>query len=380
MNSLLPYTDEHEIFRTSFAEFLDRECVPYYGDWLKQGYVDKEFYKKMGDNGFLCIGIDPEYGGLGGDLLYTIIQTEEMNKRGLNCVYTRLHSDVVAPYLERLGSEEIKKEYLPKCASGEKILAVAMSEPEAGSDLAAIATTATKDGDYYILNGSKAFISNGLIADTIVVAARTSTEDKPHKGISLILLDGDTPGFTRSRLNKVGLHGQDTSQLFFCNCKVPKSHLLGEEGKGFYHLMDKLQQERLVAAVNAATMAQYSLDLTLAYVKERQMYGKRLSDFQNTQFTLAKLATEIELARSYNESLALEHIKGKKLTKEVSMAKYYSCDLAARTANACVQFFGGYGLCEDQPIALQFVDSRFMPILAGSAEVQLLIVSRELGL
>jgi acyl-CoA dehydrogenase len=380
LDSLLPYTDEHELFRKSFGEFLDQEAVPYYEEWQEQGFVDKEFFKKMGDYGYLCIPIAPEYGGLGGDLLYTIVQAQEMSKRGLNSVYTQMHSDIIAPYLEKYASEEIKCEYLPQAASGEKILAIAMTEPEAGSDLANVQTTATKDGDCYVLNGNKAFISNGLIADAFVVVVRTSTEDKPHKGISLLLVDAGTPGLTGERLSKVGLHAQDTSQLVFSDCRVPRSHLLGEEGRGFYYLMDKLQQERLIAAFSAVYMAVYSLDLTLAYVKERQMYGKKLSDFQNTQFTLAKLATEIELAKAYTDQLTLEHIAGKKLSKDVSMAKYYCCDLAVRTADQCVQFFGGYGLCDDMPIARQFVDSRFLPIMAGSSEVQLSIVSKELGL
>jgi acyl-CoA dehydrogenase len=380
MERSLLFTDEHELFREAFGAFLDREAVPHYEAWMQQGYVDKEFYKKMGAQGYLCMTIDPAFGGQGGDLLYTVIQIEELCKRGLNCVYTRLHSDVVAPYLERLGSEEIKKAYLPVCASGEKILAVAMSEPEAGSDLANLQTSAAKDGSEYVLNGSKAFISNGMIADLFVVAVRTSTEDKPHKGISLLLVDANTPGLSRSRLNKVGLHAQDTSQLFFSDCRVPVSNLLGVEGKGFYHLMDKLQQERLVAAINAANMAKVALDITIPYVKQREMYGQKLSSLQNTQFTLAKLATEIEMATSFLDQLTLEHMQEKKLTKEMSMAKYYCCDLAFRAANQCVQFFGGYGLCEDQLISRQFVDSRFLSVLAGSAEVQLLIISKELGL
>ena len=380
MEKLLPFTKEHDMFRRSFGQFLDNEIVPHYEQWEKDGIISREVYKKFGDQGYLCIWLDEEYGGAGGDLLYSIIQTEEMCARGLNGVYTRLHSDVVAPYIYLHGTEEQKKKWLPAVAAGEKILAVAMSEPNFGSDLANLETKAVKQGVHYIINGSKAFISNGMLADVVIVAVRTDPAAKPYKGISLIMVETNTPGFNRTKLRKIGLHAQDTAELSFMDCKVPAENLIGEENKGFYYLMEKLQQERILAANNAVHQAQHSLDLTLRYVKERKLFGQVLSKFQNTQFELARAATEIEMAKSFVDQLTLQHMAGKKLSKEVSMAKYYCCELAFRTATHCLQLFGGYGVCEEYPIAKQFTDARFLPILAGSSEVQLLIIARELGL
>lgn len=380
LDRILPFMKEHDMFRRTFAAFLDKEVVPYYEQWEKDGIVSREIFKRFGELGYLGVWMDEKYGGAGGDFLYTIIQTEEMSARGLNSLYTRLSTDVVAPYIYYRGTEEQKNKWLPACTSGEKIFAVAMSEPNAGSDLASMETKAVKEGDHYIINGSKAFISNGMLADLIVVAVRTDPTVKPYKGISLLLVETNTPGFSRTKLKKIGLHAQDTAELSFVDCKVPQENLIGEENKGFYYLMEKLQQERVVAAVNALGMSKYSLALTLRYVKERNLFGQALSQFQNTQFELAKLATDIEMAQSFVDQMTLQHMTGKKLSKEVSMAKYYCCEMAFRTATRCVQLFGGYGVCEEYPIARQFVDSRFQPILAGSSEVQLLIVAKELGL
>jgi acyl-CoA dehydrogenase len=368
------------MFRRSFGQFLDNEIVPHYEQWEKDGMISREVYTKFGEQGYLCIWLDEEYDGAGGDLLYSIIQTEEMCARGLNGVYTRLHSDVVAPYIYLHGTAAQKKKWLPAVAAGKKILAVAMSEPNFGSDLANLETKAVRQGDHYIINGSKAFISNGMLADVVIVAVRTDPSAKPHKGISLIMVETDTPGFSRTKLRKIGLHAQDTAELSFMDCKVPVENLIGEENKGFYYLMEKLQQERILAASNAVNQAQHSLDLTLRYVKERKLFGQTLSQFQNTQFELARAATEIDMAKCFVDQLTLQHMAGKKLSKEVSMAKYYCCELAFRTATRCLQLFGGYGVCEEYPIAKQFTDARFLPILAGSSEVQLLIIARELGL
>ncbi|HWR05444.1 acyl-CoA dehydrogenase family protein [Sporomusa sp.] len=380
MERILPFTDEHEVFRTAFCEFLDQEVVSHYGQWEKDGGVPREVFKKFGDLGYLCIWLDEKYGGVGGDLLYSVIQAEEMQARGLNSLYTRLHGDVIAPYIYTHGSEELKQRWLPACAAGEKILAVAMSEPQAGSDLASLATSAVKEGDNYIVNGNKAWISNGMLADLVVVAVRTDPKAKPYKGISLLLVETNTPGFSRNRVQKIGMHAQDTAELFFSDCKVPQTNLLGEENKGFYYLMEKLQWERIMAAVCAVNQAQYSLALTIPYVKERKMFNQTLSSFQNTQFELAKAATEIEVAKSFVDQLVVQHLAGQKISKEVAMAKYYCCDLAFRTADRCVQLFGGYGLCEEYPIARQFVDSRFLKMLGGTSEVQLVIIAKELGL
>lgn len=380
MERLLQFSQAHQAFRKAFGEFLDKEAVPYYEEWEQQGQVPREYFKKCGDLGYLCVWMEEKYGGAGGDLLHTIIQTEELCSRGLNGIYTRLHSDVVAPYIHRKGTEEQKQKWLPAFAKGDKILAIAMSEPEAGSDLASLQTKAVKNGDSYIINGTKAFISNGMLADVVVVAARTDFQAKPYKGISLFLVETNTPGFSRHRIPKVGLNSQDTSTLSFMDCRIPKENLIGEENKGFFYIMDKLQQERLVAAVNALAQAKKTLDLTIPYVKQRKMFGTTLSTFQNTQFTLAKLATEIEMAQSFLDQLTLQHMQDKVLSKEVSMAKYYCCELAFEVADKCVQMFGGYGVCKEYPISRQFVDARFLRLLAGASEVQLLIVARELGL
>ncbi len=381
MDRILPFTDEHKMFREAFGKFLDKEAVPYYDQWEKNGTVPRDFFKKMGDKGYISVWLPEEYGGPGGDLLYMIIQTEEYTARGLNGIFVRLHGDVIAPYIYRIGTEEQKKLWLPLAAKGEKIFAIAMSEPDAGSDLANLQAKAVKDGDYYVLNGNKAFISNGMLADMIIVAARTDFEAKPHKGVSLFLVEtANLEGFSRKRHNKIGLNAQDTAELSFVDCRIPQEALLGEENRGFFYLMEKLQQERLVAAVNALGQARRSLDVTIPYVQQRKMFGKTLAKFQNTQFELAKMATEIEMAQSFIDQLTIEHMADKTLTKEVSMAKYYCCELASRVSTKCLQFFGGYGVCEEFPISRQFVDTRFLSILAGASEVQLVIVAREMGL
>ena len=269
---------------------------------------------------------------------------------------------------------------MPGVCSGDIVLAVAMSEPNAGSDLAHLETKAVKEGDSYVLNGSKAFISNGMLADAIVVAVRTDPAAKPAQGISLIVVDTDTPGFSRTRVRKMGMHAQDTAELSFVDCRVPAGNLIGAENKGFYYLMEKLERERLMAAHNAINQAKYSLSLALKYVKERHLFGTTVSKFQNTQFELAKLATEIEVAQSFVDHLVLEHMEEKRLNKEVSMAKYHCCELAFRVAYRCLQFFGGYGVCEEYPISRQFLDARFLSILGGTSEIQLAIIARELGL
>ncbi len=380
MDRLLPFAGEHEMFRRSFGQFLDKEIAPYYEQWEKDGIVPREVFKKFGDQGYLCIWLDEEYGGAGGDFLYNVIQTEEINARGLQNVFIRLHGDVVAPYIAAHGTGEQKKKWLPDIAAGTKILAIAMTEPNAGSDLANLQTKAVKQGDHYVINGSKTFISNGMLADLVLVAVRTDPTAKPYKGISLLLVDTTAAGFSRTKLRKIGMHAQDTAELSFVDCKVPVANLIGEENKGFYYMMEKLQQERLIAAYNGVSMARRSLDLTLRYVKERQLFGKTLGEFQNTQFVLAKAATEIEMGQSFADQLTLRHMAGEKVNKEVSMAKYFCCDMAFRVSTDCLQMFGGYGVCEEYPIAKQFTDTRFLTITAGTSEVQLLIIAKELGL
>ena len=382
MDRILPLTKEHNLFRTVFGRFLDKEIVPYYNQWEKDHIVPRHIYKKFGDHGFLCAWADEKYGGSEADFLYSVIQIEETGLRGLNGLFTRLHSDIVAHYIYSYGTEEQKERWFNDIVSGDKILAVAMTEPEAGSDLQAIRTRAVKKGDCWLLNGSKTFISNGINADLIIVAAKTDFNIKPaYRGISLFVVERGTPGFTRGNpIAKIGLQSQDTAELFFDNCIIPQENLLGEEGKGFNYLMEKLQQERLIATIVALSNAERCLNLAIQYTKERKLFGQPLSKFQNTQFELAKTATEIELARSFVDQLIIEHMKQKDIVKEVSMAKYYCSELSFRTADRCLQLFGGYGYCEEYPIAKMFVDSRVHRIYAGTSEVMLTIIAKKLGL
>lgn len=380
MDRILPFTAEHEMLRRSFSDFLDNEVVPYYNEWEEQGIIPREVYKKMGDYGFLCPWVDEKYGGAGADFLASVVINEEIGSKGVISFFSFLHSDIVAPYIASYGTEEQKAYWLPKCVSGEVILAIAMTEPGAGSDLAAMRTRAVRDGDYYILNGSKTFISNGILADVVVVAAKTDPA-AGAKGVSLFLVERDTPGFSRSKqIPKIGLHAQDTAELYFEDCRVPAKNLLGKEGHGFIYLMQKLQQERLLAAIVNVTLAERCLKLTIDYVKQRHLFGKPLSSFQNTQFVLAEIATEIQLARGFVDTLILHHMAGKEVVQEVSMAKYWVCEMAHRVANRCVQLFGGYGYCTEYEISRLWADTRVQSIYAGTSEVMKLIIARGLGL
>ncbi len=382
MERAIDFSEEHKMFREAFGHFLDREVVPHYRQWEDEHLVPREVFKKFGNQGYLCSWVPEEYGGSGCDFLYSLIQTEELGARCISGLCTSLHSDVVAPYIYTYGSEEQRHRWLPECVRGEKILAVAMTEPGAGSDLQAMKMRAVKDGDHYVLNGSKTFISNGINADLVVVAAKTDPKaNPPFRSMSLFVVERGTPGFERGNaIKKIGLHAQDTAELFFDDCRLHRDNLLGEEGMGFAYLMQKLQQERLVTSLGALSGAESSLKMTIEYVKERQVFGKPLSKFQNTQFELAKIATDIQLARCLLDQLVLQHMAGKNVVKEVSMAKYWVCEMSHRTADRCLQLFGGYGYCEEYPISHLFADSRVFPIFAGTSEVMLNIIAKELGL
>ncbi len=380
MERILPFTTEHEMFRKSFRSFLEKEIVPYYEEWEKNGIVDREAYLKMGSNGFLCPWVEEEYGGSGVDFLYSVIIGEEIARYSLTSFFVYLHSDLVAPYIAAYGSKEQKMRWLPGCVSGEKILAVAMTEPGAGSDLAAIRTRAVKDGDYYVLNGAKTFISNGILADLVVVAAKTDPQ-AGARGVSLFVVERGTKGFERGKqISKIGMHAQDTAELFFDDCRIPTDNLLGQEGHGFYYLMQKLQQERIVTVMVNQAVAEHCLEITIKYVQERQVFGQSLSKFQNTRFCLAELAAEIQIGRTFVDALILQHMQQKDVVQEVSMAKYWICEMVNRVASRCLQLFGGYGYCSEYEISRMFVDSRVQTIYAGTSEVMKLIISRGLGL
>ncbi len=380
MKRSLPFDSEHEIFRKTFRDYVENEIVPFYEQWEEDGIVPREAYKKMGQQGFLCPWLEEEFGGAGADFLYSVIICEEFCRRSITSFFTFLHSDIVAPYIAAFASDEQKARWLPGCVSGDTILAVAMTEPGAGSDLAAMRTRAVKDGNEYIINGSKTFISNGILADLVIVAAKTDPAAGP-KGVSLFVVERDTPGFERGRkISKIGMHAQDTAELFFDNCRIPSANLLGKEGQGFMYLMQKLQQERLVAAIINQGMAERCLELALDYVKERSLFGKTLSKFQNTQFTLAEVAVDIQLGRTFIDQLILQHMSGNNIVHEVSMAKYWICEMANRTATRCLQLFGGYGYCKEYEISRLFADARVQTIYAGTSEIMKVIISRGLGL
>jgi acyl-CoA dehydrogenase len=376
------YTQEHQIFRESIRRYFEKEVTPHVETWEKAGIVPKEIWQNFGRQGFLCPWLPEIYGGVDADLLYSLISVEESAKTHFSGFLFFLHSDIIVPYIEAFGSEEQKHRWLPGCATGDIITAIAMTEPGTGSDLAAIRTTAVRNGDHYVLNGQKTFISNGINCDLVIVVAKTDPGAKPaHAGISLLVVEDGTPGFEKGRnLDKIGFHSQDTAEMAFVDCRVPVKNLLGQEGKGFYYLMKKLQQERLMTAIGAQVMAEEALRLTIDFAKSREAFGRPIGRFQYISFELAKLATDVELGRTFLESLMLDHMEGREIVQKVSMAKYWIAEMLNRVVERGVQFHGGYGYMEEYPIARLFRDARVYTIFAGTSEIMLLIISRYLGL
>lgn len=378
-----PYLNEdHEIFRQSLRKFLEKEAYPFYEQWEEERMIPRSFWRKMGEQGFLCPDLDEKYGGSGVDWGFSVVINEELEKVGTSLVGIGLHNDVVVPYINSYGTEEQKQRWLPKCVTGELITAIAMTEPGTGSDLANIKTTARLEGDHYIVNGQKTFITNGIQSDLIVVVVKTDPQAVPkHKGVSLLIIERDTLGFSRGRkLNKVGLHAQDTAELIFEDCRVPKENLLGEEGKGFNYLMEKLQQERLLVAIEAQTAAEVMLKLTTEYVKSREAFGRPISQFQNTQFKIVEMATDIEMGRAFLDQLIAEHMEGKNVVTKVSMAKWKLTENAKKIATDCMQLHGGYGYMEEYEIARRFRDIPVASIYAGTNEIMKTIIAKNLGL
>jgi acyl-CoA dehydrogenase len=343
---------------------------------------DRESWRKMGAAGFLGANAPVEYGGAGADFIYDAIVVEELARVRAHGLMMGLHSDICLPYLTTYGSEEQKKRYAPGAISGDIILAIAMTEPGTGSDLAAVQTSARRDGDIYVINGSKMFISNGQIADLVIVVAKTDPRARPaHRGVSLILVEADAPGFMRGRkLDKLGFKGQDTSELFFEDCRVPAANLLGAEGAGFKMLMEKLQQERLVTAVGAMTSARQCLEDTIAYTKQRRAFGQSISSFQNTQFKLVEMATEVEVGQAFVDRCLAAHVRGDDIVSEVSMAKWWITDLLKRVASQCLQLHGGYGFMMEFPVATDYADAAVQSIYAGTNEIMKVIIARRMGL
>ena len=376
------FSEEHNIFRDAFRKFLEKEVIPFHEQWEKDGIVPREIYKKAGDQGFLCPWLPEELGGSGVDFLYSAIIIEECARAHNHGFLVSLHSDVVAPYIYSFGNEEQKKRWLPRCASGDAILAVAMTEPNAGSDLASLRTTAIRDGNQYVINGSKTFISNGINCDIIVLAVKTDPKaDPPHSGISLVVVEADAPGFVRGRkLEKIGMHAQDTAELMFEDCRIPVDNLLGQEGAGFVYLMQKLQQERLVCAVAAQAAAESVLELTIKYCQEREQFGRPISKFQYNRFQLAEMKTEVVIGRAFTDRLIEDHTAGENILMETCMGKWWETDMLKRLTDRAVQLHGGYGYMMEYQVAKAFLDARVQPIFAGTNEIMKELIGRQMGL
>ncbi|MFW2390172.1 MAG: acyl-CoA dehydrogenase family protein [Polyangiales bacterium] len=375
------FSEEHEIFRRNFRQFVETRVIPKQAKWREQGVVDREIWLEAGEAGFLCPWMEEEYGGAGGDFLHSVVVMEELSRAYESGWAASLHSDIIVPYLHAFGSPEQKAKWLPGCASGELVTAIGMTEPGTGSDLAAIATTAKRDGDDYVINGAKTFISNGMTCDLVIVAARTENSDDPHRSVSLFVVEADTPGFIKSRkLEKMGMESQDTAELAFDDCRVPAENLLGQEGMGFMMLMQKLQQERLCVAILSQASAEIVLEDAIAYTQERKAFGRSISKFQNTQFTLAQCATEVEVGRAFLDSLVQQHLAGSYLVKECSMAKLWQSEMQGRIVDACLQLYGGYGYMSEYPISRAYVDARVQRIYAGTSEIMKVIIAKQMGL
>ncbi|MFH2005884.1 MAG: acyl-CoA dehydrogenase family protein [bacterium] len=378
---ILPYTEEHQIFRESVKRFCTKELAPHMDEWEKARIVPRSAWKQMGDQGFLCMDVPEEYGGMGCDFLFSVIVAEELIRAGVTGLMASLHTDIVVPYLTAFGTEELKQKYLPGCVSGDLITAIAMTEPNTGSDLAALKTTAVADGDDVVINGTKTFISNGINCDLIVVAARDPEVEDPHQAIDLYVVEYGTPGFDKGpQIEKVGLHSQDTAEIFFTDCRVPATNRLGLKGGGFLMLMEKLAQERLMVCIMAVASAEKMLEWTIAYCQERKAFGKPISKFQHSQFTIVEMATEIRLGRTFLDKLIVDHMEGEHVVVDVSMAKYWTAEMAMRVADRCVQLHGGYGYCEEYPIARAWRDTRVLSIFAGTSEIMKVIAARFMGL
>jgi acyl-CoA dehydrogenase len=378
------FSSDHEAFRDSFTRFIDKEIAPFHAQWEDQGYVDRAVWNKAGENGFLCMTMPEEYGGSGADKLYSVIQMEALGKAGFSGIGYCLHSEIVAPYIEHYGTDEQKKRYLPRLASGEMIGAIAMSEPAAGSDLQGIKTTAALQADgSYLLNGSKTFITNGWHADLVIVVAKTNPA-AGAKGTSLLLIERGMPGFSvGKRLKKMGLKAQDTSELFFDNVRVPAENLLGGaalENKGFICLMEQLPWERLQIAISAVAASEAAIGWTVDYVKERKVFGQPIASFQNTRFTLAELHTEVQVARVFVDKCTEQLLQDKLDTATASMAKYWCSDLQCKVMDECVQLFGGYGYMWEYPITRAYADARVQRIYGGTNEIMKEVITRSMGL
>ncbi|MFP4634855.1 MAG: acyl-CoA dehydrogenase family protein [Nitriliruptoraceae bacterium] len=375
------FAEEHDAFRDLVARFVADEVKPYHDRWEQEGQVPRELWERAGSVGLLCTDVPTEYGGGGvADFRYNVVISEELVKAGASGVGFALHNDVVVPYLLAYASEEQKQRWLPSMAAGRTITAIAMTEPGTGSDLAAMSTTAIDQGDdTYLLNGTKTFITNGVLADLVIVCAKTDPQAR-HGGISLLVVERGMAGFSRGRkLDKIGLHAQDTAELVFDEVVVPKENLLGAEGQGFVQLMENLPQERLSIAVAGIAGARAAFDLTLDYVKQREAFGRPIGSFQHSRFQLAEMHTQITIGQQFADRCIESHNQGELTVDEAAMAKYWLTDLLGEVVDACVQLHGGYGYMREYPIARAYVDARVQRIYGGTNEIMKEIIGRSLG-
>jgi len=372
------FEEEHRQFRDSVRRFLEQEVAPHHARWEQQAHVDREFWTKAGAAGFLCASMPEEYGGGGVDKRFSVIVMEEAARINATGLGWGLHSEIVAPYLLHYGSESLKRKYLPKMASGEMVGAIAMTEPGAGSDLQGLRSTAVRQGDHYVLNGSKIFITNGYLGDLVIVAAKTDPA-RGAKGTSLLVVDTSMAGFSKGKpLSKAGMKAQDTCELFFDNVKVPADNLLGEENNGFVYLMQELPWERLQIAVIAMASAEAAIDWTVDYTRERKAFGQEILKFQNTRFKLAELKTEVQIGRVFVDRCIELLLEDKLDPATASMAKYWCTDLQFKVMDECVQLHGGYGYMWDYPITRAWADSRVQRIYGGTNEIMKELISRSL--
>jgi len=373
------FDGEHAMFRDSFRTFLEREVAPFYAEWEQAGIVPHEVWRKAGRHGFLGTDVPEEYGGAGmRDYRYNAVIVEELARKCYMGIGIPVHNDIVIPYVLHYATPAQQQRWLPKLAGGEWVGAIAMTEPGAGSDLAGIRTSAIREGEQYVLNGQKTFISNGILNDLVIVVAKTDPE-RAHRGISLLVVEREMEGYRRGRnLEKVGLHAQDTAELFFDNVRVPAENMLGREGEGFSYLMQQLPQERLTIAVSAIAAAEAALEWTIAYCKERVAFGQPIADFQNTRFKLAEIKTELIVGRTFVDECILAHNRRELNAEEAAMAKWWTTELQKRVVDECVQLHGGYGYMLEYPIARLYLDTRVQTIHGGTTEIMKEIIGRAL--
>jgi len=372
------FNDEHEMFRDSVRKFIEREIVPFHAEWEKAGIVPRELWLKAGDAGLLCTNVSEEFGGLGAGFLYNVVMTEELARAGVTGPGFLVHSDLVAPYINTFGSDAQKRRWLPPMVRGEVIGALGLTEPGAGSDLKAIRTHALREGDEYVINGQKVYISNGQLCDVIVLACKTDPE-AGARGMSLILVESDRTGFVRGRnLEKIGLKAQDTSELFFNDVRVPIGNLLGHEGQAFAMTMHKLGEERLSIAISAISTVEAVIGWTVEYTRGRKAFGQPIGNFQNTRFKLAELAAQSSALRVYVDACIAEHLEARLDPVEAAKAKMLCTELQCRAVDDCLQFFGGYGYMLEYPIARAYIDARVRRIAGGSSEIMREIIGRDL--